>query len=147
MFVARRCGTCTTPVLSVVSARTDYDQVVSSNRRHPDVPPGEVHSITSAPEPLSDDLARRQKRYLVQMGIRVVCFAAAVLTWGRIPMWASLLLIVAAVVLPYSAVLFANAGRERRDTDGSFITPREIGPGSGAPRGLGPSDEAPDGRA
>ena len=51
-------------------------------------------------------------------------------------MWASLVLIVAAVVLPYVAVLFANAGRERRDTDGTFMTPREIGPGTGAPRGL-----------
>ena len=60
-------------------------------------------------------------------------------------MWASLLLIVAAVVLPYSAVLFANAGRERRDTDGTFMTPREIGPGTGAPRGL--RRRSPDRRA
>ena len=119
--------------------------MVSSIRRRPDLPTEEVYSITSAPEPLADDMARRQKRYLLQMGVRVLCFAAAVLTWGRIPMWASLLLIIAAVVLPYSAVLFANAGRERQESDGSFMTAREIGPGSGAPRGLGPSDE-PDGR-
>ncbi len=118
--------------------------MVSSNRRRPDLPE-EVYSITTAPEPLADDMARRQKRYLVQMGVRVLCFAAAVLTWGRIPLWASLVLIVAAVVLPYSAVLFANAGRERRDSDGSFMAAREIGPGTGAPRGLGPSD-GPDGR-
>ncbi|MBO3085897.1 DUF3099 domain-containing protein [Cellulomonas sp. zg-ZUI188] len=90
-------------------------------------------------------MARRQKRYLVQMGIRVVCFAVAVVSWGRIPMWASLLLIVAAVVLPYSAVLFANAGRERRDSDGSFMSPREVG-GDGGPHGLGPSDR-PEGPA
>ncbi len=120
--------------------------MVSSSRRRPDLPSEEVHSITSAPEPLADDLARRQKRYLIQMGIRILCFAGAVLTWGRIPMWTSLLLIVAAVVLPYSAVLFANAGRERRDSDGTFMAAREIGPGSGAPRGLGSSDH-PDGRA
>lgn len=119
---------------------------MSSIRRRPDLPSAEVPSITSAPEPLADDLARRQKRYLVQMGIRILCFAGAVLTWGGIPMWASLLLIVAAVVLPYSAVLFANAGRERRDSDGTFMAAREIGPGSGAPRGLGPSDH-PEGRA
>ncbi|WP_315095497.1 DUF3099 domain-containing protein [uncultured Cellulomonas sp.] len=118
---------------------------MSSSRRRPDPPAEEVYSITTAPEPLADDLARRQKRYLVQMGIRVVCFAGAVLTWGRIPMVASLLLIIAAVVLPYSAVLLANAGRERRDTDGTFMSAREIGPGTGAPRGLGPS-EHPDGR-
>ena len=119
--------------------------MVSSIRRRPDLPAEEVHSITSAPEPLTDDLARRQKRYLVQMGIRIVCFAGAVLSWGRIPMWASLVLLIAAVVLPYSAVLFANAGRERRDSDGTFMSAREIGPGTGAPRGLGPSD-TPDGR-
>jgi hypothetical protein len=120
--------------------------VVSSNRRRPDLPSEEVHSITSAPEPLTDDMARRQKRYLVQMGVRIICFAAAVLSWGRIPMWTSLLLIVAAVVLPYSAVLFANAGRERRDSDGTFMTPREIGPGSGTAGGIGPSDGSDDRR-
>ncbi|MDQ0374905.1 DUF3099 domain-containing protein [Cellulomonas humilata] len=122
---------------------------MSSTRRRPDLPSEEVHSITNAPEPLADDLARRQKRYLVQMGIRIICFAGAVLSWGRIPMWASLLLLIAAVVLPYSAVLFANAGRERRDTDGTFMTAREIGPGTGAPRGLSSSDsptDEPDGR-
>jgi hypothetical protein len=119
--------------------------VVSSIRRRPDLPSEEVHSITNAPEPLADDLARRQKRYLVQMGIRIICFAGAVLSWGRIPMWTSLVLLIAAVVLPYSAVLFANAGRERRDSDGTFMSAREIGPGTGAPRGLGPSD-SPDGR-
>ena len=118
--------------------------MVSSIRRRPDLPAEEVHSITSAPEPLTDDLARRQKRYLVQMGVRIVCFAGAVLSWGRIPMWASLVLIVAAVVLPYSAVLFANSGRERRDSDGTFMTPREIGPGSGTAGGIGSSDSSDD---
>jgi len=88
-----------------------------------------VHQITSAPEPLTDDVARRQRRYLVQMGIRVVCFALSVLTWGHIPVVLSLVLIVGAVVLPYTAVLIANAGRERRDTDASFMEHRELGPG------------------
>ena len=111
--------------------------MVSSSRRRTDLPSQEVHSITNAPEALADDMARRQKRYLVQMGIRVVCFGIAVVTWSRIPMWASLVLLVAAVVLPYSAVLFANAGRERRDTDGTFMTPHEIDPGTRGPRGLG----------
>ncbi|WP_029287611.1 DUF3099 domain-containing protein [Cellulomonas sp. HZM] len=97
----------------------------------------DVARITSAPEPLAEDVARRQKRYLVQMGIRIVCFALSVLTWNHVPRWASIVLIVGAVVLPYVAVIFANAGRERRDEDTTFIDPREIGPGTGAPRGLG----------
>lgn len=77
--------------------------------------PPPAQSVTSAPEPLGADQARRARRYLIQMGIRVVCFLVAVLTWSRVPMWVSLVLIVGAVVLPYIAVLFANAGRERRD--------------------------------
>ncbi|MCR6647218.1 MAG: DUF3099 domain-containing protein [Cellulomonas sp.] len=90
----------------------------------------EVHSITAAPEPLAQDVARRQRRYLVQMGVRLVCFLAAIVTWSHVPMWGSLILIAAAVVLPYVAVVFANAGRERRDEMEPFVDPREIGPGT-----------------
>ncbi|MCK9793827.1 DUF3099 domain-containing protein [Isoptericola sp. 4D.3] len=87
----------------------------SGNRRAADHGT-EVPSITSAPESLEEDQARRTRRYLIQMGIRVVCFLGAIAvgdTWVR---WA---LVVAAVVLPYSAVLFANAGRDRVSYDTS----------------------------
>jgi Flp pilus assembly protein TadB len=97
----------------------------------------EIPRITSAPEPLADDVARRQKRYLIQMGIRVLCFALAVITWHHIPLWLSIVFIVGAVVLPYVAVILANAGRERSDTTETFIDPREIGPGPGNRGGLG----------
>lgn len=83
-------------------------------------------SITSAPEPLADDLARRTRRYLLQMGIRTLCFVLAVVLWGVVPAWASLLFIVGAVVLPYVAVLFANAGRERTDVAPTYLDPRAI---------------------
>jgi hypothetical protein len=72
------------------------------------------------------------------MSVRVVAFLLAVLTWNHIPMWASLVFIIAAVVLPYVAVLFANAGRER-NTDGvDYLGPREIGAGHEDLGGLGP---------
>ncbi|WP_318241193.1 DUF3099 domain-containing protein [Cellulomonas avistercoris] len=102
-----------------------------STRRRAGRPEPEVHRITSAPEPLADDLARRQHRYLWQMGVRVVCFVAAGLLWSHVPVAVSLALITAAAVLPYVAVLLANAGRERRDTSDVFFEAREIGP---APR-------------
>ena len=115
--------------------------MVSSIRRRPDLPSAEVHSITTAPEPLADDLARRQKRYLVQMGIRILCFAGAVLTWGRIPMWASLLLIVAAVVLPYSPCCSPTRAASAATRTATFMAAREIGPGSGrTPAASDPSD-------
>ncbi|MBX9244484.1 DUF3099 domain-containing protein [Actinotalea ferrariae] len=68
-----------------------------------------VQSITGAAEPLTDDIARRTHRYLVQMTIRVVCFVGAV----AVDHWTRWVLLVGAVVLPYVAVLLANAGRER----------------------------------
>ena len=120
----------------------DYHQVVSSNRRRHDAPEGEVHKITTAPEPLAADMSRRQSRYLMQMSVRVLAFLLAVFTWNHIPMWASLILIVLAVVLPYIAVLFANAGRERNNDDASYLGPREIGAGHGDPGGLGPGPTA-----
>ena len=114
---------------------------MSSKRRHPGDPEGEVHKITTAPEPLAVDMSRRQSRYLMQMSVRVVCFLIAVFTWNHVPMWVSLILLVAAVVLPYSAVLFANAGRERDTDDVSYLEQRQIGTGPGDQGGLGPAPE------
>lgn len=69
----------------------------------------EVHSITSARRALSEDLHDRNVRYLVSMAIRTVSLFLAVLTpdpWRWV-------FIAGAVVLPYVAVVVANAGRER----------------------------------
>lgn len=97
-------------------------------------PAAEVPSITSAPEPLADDQSRRMSRYLVQMGIRIACFLAAIfLAEG----WLRWVLVVAAVVLPYSAVLFANAGRDRVAYDTSPLTPA-------GPAALPATPHAPD---
>ncbi len=79
-----------------------------------------MQSITSAPQGLSEDQSRRTRRYLIQMGIRVVCFAGAVfidVTWLRI------VLIIGAVVIPYVAVLLANAGRDRSSREVPVVPP------------------------
>jgi hypothetical protein len=78
-----------------------------------------VPSITSAPEPLAVDQARRTRSYLIQMSIRVVCIIGAVLVDG----WVRWALVAAAVVLPYSAVLIANSGRDQVTHDTSPVTP------------------------
>lgn len=90
-----------------------------------------VHRITTAADPLADDIARRTRRYLIQMGVRVVCFLLVVVLWNRIPVWVSVILLVAAAVLPYIAVILANAGRERRDDAVEIVDTRAIGPGTG----------------
>lgn len=59
------------------------------------------------------------RNYLLSMGIRTVCFLAAVLTWHW-AMWLSIVLFVGAAVLPYIAVVMANAvGQRRIDVLGS----------------------------
>ena len=63
---------------------------------------------------LSQDQRGRESRYLWSMGIRTVCFIGAVIApspWR----W---LLVVGALVLPYIAVVIANAGRERSTSGG-----------------------------
>lgn len=69
-----------------------------------------VQSITSARSSHSEDVARRMKSYAISMGIRTVCVVALVLAW---PNWYAWVFLPGAVVLPYVAVLLANAGRER----------------------------------
>jgi hypothetical protein len=64
-----------------------------------------VQSVTSAPASGSDDQGHRIKRYLLTMGIRVVCGALAVVTEG----WVRWAFVALAVVLPYIAVVMANA--------------------------------------
>lgn len=63
--------------------------------------------ITSAAAGHSVDLGHRQRRYMISMGIRTLCFVFAVLSIGHWWMWA---LLAAAFVLPYVAVVMANAG-------------------------------------
>jgi hypothetical protein len=78
--------------------------------------PDPVYRITGVRRGLAEDQAMRSRRYLWSMGIRTVCFLAAVVAHGPLR-W---ILIAAAVVLPYLSVVFANAGRERSqelDTD------------------------------
>ncbi|MFP3713901.1 DUF3099 domain-containing protein [Puerhibacterium sp. TATVAM-FAB25] len=96
-------------------------RATSSRSGHGDDPDHEVHSITSAPQGLSEDQSRRTRRYLVQMGIRVVCLAGAV----AIDHWVRWVLVVGAVVIPYVAVLFANAGRDRTSREVPPLPPQQ----------------------
>ncbi|WP_052305485.1 DUF3099 domain-containing protein [Thermomonospora curvata] len=72
-----------------------------------------VYTVTDAPLPMSQDIGYRQRRYLISMGVRTVCFVAAVLAAAAgAPLWLAGLLVVGAVVLPYVSVVMANGGRE-----------------------------------
>jgi hypothetical protein len=75
----------------------------------------EVFSISKVETGLTQDQSGRQRRYLISMGLRTACFVGGIAAEGVLR-WT---LIIGAVVLPYFAVVIANAGRERGGWAGS----------------------------
>ena len=80
--------------------------------------PPAVHVVTQAHRSLSDDIAYRQRRYLLMMGIRAVCFVIAVVMFVNHLGWLVVIPAVGAIFIPYFAVVFANGGREPGNTRG-----------------------------
>lgn len=78
----------------------------------------QVHLVTQARRPLSEDISYRQNRYLIMMGIRVVCFGIAIALFVAHMRWLVLVPAVGAIFIPYIAVIFANGGREPDNTRG-----------------------------
>lgn len=77
-------------------------------RKNKDLPAESSFNITSAQPRLSTDQSGRQRRYFISMMVRTACFILTVLLpspWR----WFAL---VGAAILPYVAVVMANAGRE-----------------------------------
>ena len=62
--------------------------------------------ITTATRSHNADIAQRQRRYLISMGIRTACFVLAIVSIGHWFMW---FFIAASFLLPYVAVVLANA--------------------------------------
>jgi hypothetical protein len=61
---------------------------------------------------MSEDIAYREKRYLIMMGVRLVCFVIAVVVFVNGGGWLTAIPAVGAIAIPYFAVVFANGGRE-----------------------------------
>jgi|SRR3954464_6876277 hypothetical protein len=73
--------------------------------------------ITTASAGADADISSRQKRYVITMGIRTLCFVAvaclAITHAG--PGWLPWVFIVGALFLPYVAVVMANAATTKSD--------------------------------
>ena len=96
--------------------------------------------MTEARPGLSADIAYRERRYLIMMGIRTVCFVTAVLLFINHLGWITAIPVVGALVIPYFAVIFANGGREPTARRGfqpyepktpDIYRPQGSGPGQG----------------
>ncbi|MGW1175420.1 DUF3099 domain-containing protein [Kitasatospora sp. NPDC002543] len=100
---------------------------------------GHVFRITGARSSLTEDVRGRQRRYVVSMLVRTACVLLAVVLWD-VQRVLAFVALAGAVLLPYFAVLIANAGRERAPGlpstfDIPLDTPLMLGPGGMGGRG------------
>jgi fatty acid desaturase len=92
--------------------------------------------ITSAAASRNEDIAKRQKKYLLSMSLRTICFVGAIIASLAGIHWLWPILIAGALVLPYLAVVMANAATTRHegiDLMDHGVARRQLGPGD-APR-------------
>ena len=90
----------------------------------------EVVRITSAPESPDVERGSRERRYMISMAIRTACFVAAVAVGSG---WLRWVLVAAAFVLPYVAVVMANSASPRVEGTEPFMpgfAHPELGEGS-----------------
>ena len=103
----------------------------------------EAVRITTASSNRQDEIWARQRRYLFSMLIRTGCFLGAVVASGFLR-WS---LVAAAVLLPYVAVVMANAVASRDDGFGlqeGAATGKILGPGADDDRPSTPLGDQPD---
>jgi hypothetical protein len=75
----------------------------------------EAIRITTAASSRNADIAARQKRYLFSMTLRSLCFVGAIVAALAHIGWLWPILIAGALILPYIAVVMANAASTRSD--------------------------------
>jgi hypothetical protein len=88
-------------------------------KQHGDV---QVFRITGARTGLAEDVRGRQRRYVISMSVRTVSVILAVSLWN-VERYVAIVALVLGAVLPYVAVVIANAGRERPPSlPSTFVT-------------------------
>ncbi|MFJ5778505.1 DUF3099 domain-containing protein [Streptomyces sp. NPDC093094] len=83
----------------------------------------EVFRITGARQGLQDDVRGRQRRYVISMSVRTLSVILAAVLWN-VERHVAIVALVLGLVLPYIAVVIANAGRENAPgLPSTFVTP------------------------
>jgi Protein of unknown function (DUF3099) len=78
----------------------------------------QAYLVTEARQSRSEEISQRERRYLVMMGIRIVCFVVTVVMFVNHAGWLTAIPAAGAIALPYFAVVVANARQEVRGTTG-----------------------------
>lgn len=91
----------------------------------------EVFRITGARQSLAEDVRGRQRRYVISMSIRTVSVVLTAVLWN-IERPVAIVTLVLGALLPYVAVVLANAGRENVPSLPSTYIPAPSRPMLGA---------------
>jgi len=68
-----------------------------------------AYLVTEARPSRSAEISQRERRYLVMMGVRVVCFVITVVMFLNHAGWFTVIPAVGAIAIPYFAVVIANS--------------------------------------
>jgi hypothetical protein len=105
----------------------------------------QVFRITGARQGLQDDVRGRQRRYIISMSVRTVAVILAATLWN-VERHVAVVALVLGLVLPYIAVVVANAGRENAPSLPSTFVGVPVRPMITPPRADdGSARSAPDG--
>lgn len=102
----------------------------------------EVFRITGARQGLAEDVRGRQRRYVISMSVRTVAVVLAAVLWN-VERHVAIVALVLGVLLPYVAVVIANAGRENAPSLPTTFVPTPLRPMLNPGRDETPSDAEP----
>ncbi|MFE0653335.1 DUF3099 domain-containing protein [Streptomyces sp. NPDC059534] len=106
----------------------------------------EVFRITGARQGLADDVRGRQRRYVISMTVRTLSVIAAAVLWN-VERHVAVVALALGILLPYVAVVIANAGRESTPSLPSTFVPTPERPALGGKEAAEDADtERPHGR-
>ncbi|MDT0491704.1 DUF3099 domain-containing protein [Kitasatospora albolonga] len=101
----------------------------------------EVFRITGARQGLAEDVRGRQRRYVISMSVRTVSVVLAAVLWN-VERHVAIVALVLGVLLPYVAVVIANAGRENVPSLPSTYLTAPMRPAVEAAPAAGPAEPA-----
>lgn len=103
----------------------------------------QVFRITGARQGLDEDVRGRQRRYIISMSVRTVAVILGAALWN-VERHVAIAALVLGILLPYVAVVIANAGRENAPGLPSTFVAAPSRPMIAPPRQDGPAAPFPD---
>jgi DUF3099 family protein len=101
---------------------------------------GPAFVVTSARPGHTEEMSGRLRRYLISMTIRVIFLVLAIFVFSG---WLRIVGIAAAVVLPWIAVVMANAGPTESENAPTFIAAERLAIDGPPTTQIGPATERP----